>query len=226
MSSNGGARYAASIASLRSTLAPREPMGVEEDNGFKQLWATAIWATRRSLQLFWMLSPLQRILALLAVAAVLVLGVLALVYSHAVFAVLGPIAAGWRALPFGLGYLLVFLVICATAFPPMVGYSTAVTLAGFVYGFPGGWPIAALGSVLGSLAAFWVSRTVAVHWVESLVGRDHRFRALAQVLKRDGVGVLALVRFCPLPFSLSNGFLATVRSVHPGTFAAATALAR
>jgi uncharacterized membrane protein YdjX (TVP38/TMEM64 family) len=61
--------------------------------------------------------------------------------------------------------------------------------------------------------------------VHRLVGRDHRFVALGQVLRRDGLGVLAMVRFCPLPYSLSNGFLATVPSVGVGGFAAATACA-
>lgn len=37
--------------------------------------------------------------------------------------------------------------------------------------------------------------------------------------------MLALVRFCPLPYSLSNGFLATVPSIAPASFALATAFA-
>lgn len=37
--------------------------------------------------------------------------------------------------------------------------------------------------------------------------------------------MLALVRFCPLPYSLSNGFLATVPVITPASFALATAFA-
>lgn len=191
-----------------------------------QSLASAHWLARRAVQLFLSLSPVYRALAVLAALVLLALGVLALVYAHALFGALAPLSAGWRALPYGLGYALIFAAICATSFPPLVGYSTAVTLAGFVYGFPGGWPVAAAGSVLGSLAAFAASRTVLLHWVEGLVGKDHRFQALAQVLRREGIGMLALVRFCPLPFSISNGFLATVRSISPAKFALATLMAR
>jgi uncharacterized membrane protein YdjX (TVP38/TMEM64 family) len=55
------------------------------------------------------------------------------------------------------------------------------------------------------------------------VGRDRRFIALGQVLRRDGVGMLVMIRLCPLPYSLSNGFLAMVGSVQPAGFALATA---
>lgn len=59
-----------------------------------------------------------------------------------------------------------------------------------------------------------------------MVGGDRRFVALGQVLRRDGVGVLVMVRLCPLPYSLSNGFLATVSGrIGVGRFALATACA-
>ncbi|KAI1107775.1 hypothetical protein F4804DRAFT_184 [Jackrogersella minutella] len=175
------------------------------------------------LKLFYNLSPLQRVLAVLGLVLVNVLLVLFLVYSHRIFTALGPVAKGWRALPGG--WVLVFLMTCASGFPPMIGYSTCVTVAGFVYGFPGGWPIVAGATVFGSLAAFLTSRTVYSGYVHSLVGADKRFVALGQVLRRDGLLVLAAIRFCPLPFSLSNGFLATIPSITPLRFALATAMA-
>lgn len=176
----------------------------------------------KALKLFYSLSPLQRVLAVLAVVAVNVLLILFLVYSHRIFAALEPVAAGWRALPGG--WVLVFLMTCLSGFPPMIGYSTCVTIAGFVYGFPGGWPIVASATVFGSTAAFLTSRTVFSSYVHATVGADKRFVALGQVLRRDGLFVLAAIRFCPLPFSLSNGFLATIPSITPLRFALATAI--
>lgn len=176
----------------------------------------------RALKLFYALSPAQRALAVLALVVVNVLLVLFLVYSHRIFAALAPVAKGWRALPGG--WVLAFLMTCVAAFPPMIGYSTAVTITGFVYGFPGGWPIVAGATVFGSTAAFLTSRTVFSGYVHATVGADKRFVALGQVLRRDGLLVLAAIRFCPLPFSLSNGFLATIPSITPLRFALATAL--
>ncbi|OTA64562.1 hypothetical protein K449DRAFT_327505 [Hypoxylon sp. EC38] len=184
---------------------------------------TSVSILNKTLQLFFSLTPIQRVLAVLALLIVNVLLVVFLVYSHRIFAALSPVAAGWRALPGG--WIIVFLMTCASGFPPMIGYSTCVTIAGFVYGFPGGWFIVASATVLGSLAAFVASRTVLSGYVHNLVGADKRFVALGQVLRRDGLFVLAAIRFCPLPFSLSNGFLATIPSITPLRFALATAMA-
>ncbi|KAI5926820.1 hypothetical protein F4810DRAFT_699499 [Camillea tinctor] len=177
----------------------------------------------RLLKLGYSLSPAQRALAAAAGVVSLVLAVLFLVFSHRIFAALAPAAAGWRALPGG--WVLVFLLTSLTAFPPMIGYSTCITIAGFVYGFPGGWPIVASATVVGSTGAFVASRTVLSAYVHRLVGGDRRFVALGQVLRHDGLLMLAAIRLCPLPFSLSNGFLATIPSVSPWGFALATALA-
>ncbi|KAL2156938.1 hypothetical protein VTH06DRAFT_1873, partial [Thermothelomyces fergusii] len=61
--------------------------------------------------------------------------------------------------------------------------------------------------------------------VHRLVGRDRRFVALGQTLRHDGLAVLVMIRFCPLPYSLSNGFLATVGSIGLARFTLATAVA-
>ncbi|KAK4105487.1 hypothetical protein N658DRAFT_417324 [Parathielavia hyrcaniae] len=177
--------------------------------------------TTHLLRLYLRLTPTQRVLAAAAAVAALALGVTLLVFSHHLFGLLTPLAAAWRAHP--LGWLPLWLATFFTAFPPVIGYSTCVTAAGFVYGFPLGWPVAASATLAGSTAAFLTSRGVFARYVQGLVGRDKRFIALGQVLRRDGLGVLVMVRLCPLPYSLSNGFLATVGSVGASGFALATA---
>lgn len=178
---------------------------------------------RQSAALYGGLSPTQQFLVLATSVILVALTVTLLVFSHKVWALLGPIAVSWRATPGG--WLIIWFLTFIVAFPPLVGYSTACTVAGFVYGWPLGWPIVASATVAGSAAAFVASRTIFSGYVDRLVGADARFVALGQVLRRDGLGVLTLVRFCPLPYSLSNGFLATVPSVQPLGFTLATAIA-
>lgn len=178
---------------------------------------------RQSTTLYASLTPMQQFLVLSGCVVILALTITLLIFSHRIFLLLGPVAVSWRALPGG--WLIIWALTFFVAFPPLVGYSTACTVAGFVYGFPLGWPIVATATVAGSLAAFVTSRTVFSGYVDRLVGQDKRFVALGQVLRHDGLGVLALVRFCPLPYSLSNGFLATVPSIQPLSFALATAFA-
>ncbi|KAG5922314.1 hypothetical protein E4U61_005422 [Claviceps capensis] len=187
-----------------------------------RVWQTCLDRAHWLLQSYLSLTPLRRALTLLACTALLLLMILTLIYSHRFFAWLAPMAKSWRQLPGG--WLIVFTLIFVTAFPPIIGYSTANTIAGLVYGFPWGWPIAAAACVLGSLCAFLASRTVLSGRVERMVGGDHRFVALGQVLRREGILYLTGIRFCPLPFSLSNGFLATVPSISAGEFAVSTAL--
>lgn len=184
---------------------------------------TATDLMNTAIRLFMRLTPLQRLLAAAAGVVSLVVLVLMMVYSHRIFTALGPVAKGWRNLTGG--WIIIWLMTFGTAFPPMIGYSTCITIAGFVFGFPGGWPIVATATVAGSGVAFMTSRTVFSSYVDRLVGSDKRFVALSQVLRHDGVVVLAGIRFCPLPYSLSNGFLSTIPSISPLNFALATALA-
>lgn len=60
--------------------------------------------------------------------------------------------------------------------------------------------------------------------VHRLLENDTRFAALALTLKHDGLKLLVMIRLCPLPYSLSNGAVATVPTVHWASYAAATAI--
>ncbi|KLU82059.1 hypothetical protein MAPG_01138, partial [Magnaporthiopsis poae ATCC 64411] len=177
--------------------------------------------SRQLWTIFLRLPRIQQAAIVVAAISVPIFSVLFLLYSHAIFTWLGPVAKAWRDLPGG--WLIIWVMAFASAFPPMIGYSTSMTLAGMVYGFPLGWPIAASATVAGSTAAFMTSRGIFSGYVQSLVGTDKRFVALSQVLRRDGLLVLTGVRFCPLPYSLSNGFLSTIPSIRPWSFALATA---
>lgn len=121
--------------------------------------------------------------------------------------------------------MILWTLTFISAFPPLIGYSTTVTISGFVYGFPNGWFIVSTATVVGSLCSFIASRTVLSKYVHRLVGEDKRFEALALTLKHDGLKILCMIRFCPLPYSLSNAAMSTFPTVHPLSFALATLIA-
>jgi uncharacterized membrane protein YdjX (TVP38/TMEM64 family) len=87
------------------------------------------------------------------------------------------------------------------------------------------WFIAASATVVGSFCSFVISRTLLSDYVHRLVAHDKRFTALALTLKHDGLKLLIMIRFCPLPYSLSNGAMSTFPTIHPLMFALATAVA-
>lgn len=82
------------------------------------------------------MSPAQQALSAAVGILVIVLGILFLVFSEKIFAWLEPVAEKWKNLRGG--WLILWAMTFATAFPPVIGYSTCLTLAGFVYGFPWG----------------------------------------------------------------------------------------
>ena len=106
----------------------------------------------------------------------------------------------------------------------MIGYSTCVTIGGFVFGMKG-WFIIATANVAGSACAFIISRTLLKDFVGRLTEKNKQFAALSLVLKHDGLKLLTMIRLCPLPYSLSNGAISTIPTVTWQNFALATAIA-
>lgn len=203
--------------------------------------STAQTVQRRFLAQYNKLSPVQKVLFTTGGVVCFILSILFLVYNEAIFSSLLPYAKRWRDVT--AGWLVLWALIFIVSFPPLIGYSSLMTIAGFVYGFPNGcvlsispshsnvciltpsrWFIAATATVAGSTASFLLSRTLLRTMVTRLVENDKRFAALALTLKHDGLKLLIMIRMCPLPYSLSNGAVATFPTVHPAAFALATAI--
>ena len=168
------------------------------------------------------MTPAQRIVVAVGGLICFVLSILFLVYNEQIFHSLLPYAKKWRDIP--AGWLILWFLIIVVSFPPLIGYSSLLTIAGFVYGFPNGWFIAASATVVGSTVSFIVSRSFLKKFVHRLIEKDKRFAALALTLKHDGLKLLVMIRLCPLPYSLSNGAIATFPTVHWASYGLATAL--
>ena len=177
---------------------------------------------RRFMATYNKLTPAQRILALSAILAINVVLVLFLIFNERIFGFLEPYADKWKHTTGG--WIILWTLIFAVACPPAAGYGTLGTMAGFIYGVVEGWFILATATVAGSYCAFIISRTVLRKYVEKLVANDKRFAALTLTLKEDGLKLICMIRLCPLPYSLSNGAMATIPSVDPSAYALATAL--
>ena len=82
------------------------------------------------------MTAVQLVLSAIAGLVTIALAILFLVFSERIFSWLEPVAEKWKNLRGG--WLILWVMTFATAFPPIIGYSTCLTLAGFVYGFPRG----------------------------------------------------------------------------------------
>lgn len=164
------------------------------------------------LQKLWLLSVLLFIAAF---------SVLFAVYHSALFRVV----EGWKGDLLASSWKWIFLVLvtASTSVPPLIGYSTSVTLAGYVFGFLRGWGIAVLGSLIGSSLAFGIYRHLLLsssnnnsnNLADRIKDSAHpKFIALTRALDgNSGLTLLTMMRFCPFPFALSNAALATVPSI-------------
>ncbi|KIW76670.1 hypothetical protein Z517_09114 [Fonsecaea pedrosoi CBS 271.37] len=178
--------------------------------------------TRRAYRVWGGMTLLHKILACFGLVALATLGVLFLAFNERIFGWLEPLAERWKHTTGGWTILWAIVFLCA--FPPAIGYSTAGTTAGFVYGVWEGWLILASATVVGSFCAFIVSRSILRKWVERMIAHDKRFAAFSLILKHDGLKLLAMIRLCPLPYSLSNGAMSTFPTVSPVMYALATAM--
>lgn len=98
-------------------------------NGAERIWRQLLKTTEK-------MTPLQQALTFVLGIVAIVLAILFLVFSEKIFAVMEPVAEKWKNL--SGGWLILWAMTFVTAFPPVIGYSTCLTLAGFVYGFPAG----------------------------------------------------------------------------------------
>lgn len=168
-------------------------------------------------------SPVQRVLLAIGGLAVSVLGVLVLIFHKFVISSLVEISNYLENLRYG--HLILFVLVFFVGFPPLIGYSALSMLCGMVFGFPGGWPLLASATILGSLASFLVFRFLFQHRAEQLVQHNEKFRAFAEILKEDAsLLILVLIRLCPLPYSLSNGALAAIPNLSVLTYVLASVI--
>ncbi|KXT08623.1 hypothetical protein AC579_5973 [Pseudocercospora musae] len=177
---------------------------------------------RRALRIWSKLTSLQKSALLLFGLISFTITLLIIIYNDKFFAYFAPAAKKWRDLP--AGWFILWTMTFLVSFPPMIGYSTCVTIAGFVFGMKG-WLIMASATVLGSTASFIVSRTVLKKYVNRITAQNKRFAALSLVLKHDGLKLLVMIRLCPLPYSFANGAISTIPTVTWKNFAIATAIA-
>jgi uncharacterized membrane protein YdjX (TVP38/TMEM64 family) len=104
--------------------------------------------------------------AIILLLLLLVTGVLAYIYRHELFAIVLIVANdlkemhGWYKdfVLMSRGMVILTLLIILTCIPPLFGYSTLLTLSGFIYKFPLGFIPAYFGALCGGTCAFLLGR--------------------------------------------------------------------
>jgi presenilin-like A22 family membrane protease len=128
----------APVWSRRSTSSfRRHPSHHGQPSMRQRVMTTYDKLNRRVMDQYNKLTPVQKILFFVGVIVAGVLGILFLIYNEQIFGSLLPVAKKWRDVR--AGWLILWVLIFVVSFPPLIGYSSLLTIAGFVYGFPNGY---------------------------------------------------------------------------------------
>ena len=116
-------------------------------------------------------------------------------------------------------YAAVQLAVVIPASPIAMG-------AGLIFGLGWGYGVVTLGSTLGLMMNFLLARYLARRWVAERLGRNEKFRLIDRAVGEKGWRIVALLRFCPIPFGLANYcFGLTAVRFLPYTLASVVAIA-
>ncbi|KFH66918.1 hypothetical protein MVEG_07443 [Podila verticillata NRRL 6337] len=151
----------------------------------------------------------------------LVIGLLAGFHSK-IFEALESIATFIKNLgPLGPPVIMTALFIAS--FPPMVGYSSIVTMSGYVYGFSFGFFIAYTSAFVGAMVCFYCCRRWFKAQARNLINKNQSLKSAVRAVEKRGFKLLFLIRLAPYPYNVLNLAL-SLTHIPIMTFAAATAL--
>ena len=104
---------------------------------------------------------------------------------------------GWLGV---LGYAVAVVLLQMV----MVPLSPVALAAGAGFGFWKGFIAITLGTNTGAAINFLISRHLARNAVQRWLGHHEKFRLIDSAVGREGWKIIALLRFCPIPFGLAN----------------------
>ncbi|KAI1316045.1 hypothetical protein EDD11_010509 [Mortierella claussenii] len=154
--------------------------------------------------------------------AVTVIG-LVVGYHSKIFGALEALADFIRGLGPFRGPLAIMLCLFATSFPPIIGYSSIVTMSGYVYGFLFGFVIAFSGALAGGIVCFFFCRKWFKPQVRKLMAKNKSLKSVVRTVEKRGFRLLVLIRLAPYPYNIMNALLSATH-IPLLTFALATGL--
>ena len=106
----------------------------------------------------------------------------------------------------GLGWVGVFayalVILIAQVF--CLPLSPIAVAGGLIFGLGRGYAAITLGTGLGAVVNFFLSRYLARATVQRWLAHHEKFKLIDAAIGREGWKIVALLRFCPIPFGIAN----------------------
>ena len=106
-------------------------------------------------------------------------------------------ALGWAG-PVAYAFLVLLMQMVMAPIGPLAA------AGGLLFGFQGGLSATLLGTTLGAAVNFLISRHAARKLLLRRIGSNPRFLLIDAAIGRKGWRIIALLRFCPVPFGFAN----------------------
>jgi uncharacterized membrane protein YdjX (TVP38/TMEM64 family) len=128
---------------------------------------------------------------------------------------------GWIGVAAWVGVIVLVQLVLAPLSPVAIA-------GGFVFGLSRGFIAITLGTAAGAALNFIIARHVARNAIAHRLERHAKFQLIDRAIGREGWKIVALLRFCPIPFGFANlaygltaipfwpYFLATIIAIIPG----------
>lgn len=101
--------------------------------------------------------------------------------------------------------ILMTVIVCFSCVPPLIGFTFANTMSGYVYGFPNGCIPVTLGAFLGALIPFILIRKLHMRsYIKPTNKRKERYWAISSAIHEGGSKMVLLIRLCPVPWQLTS----------------------
>ncbi len=130
---------------------------------------------------------------------------------------------GWLGV---LAYAAVIVVVQIVCLP----LSPLAVAGGLIFGLGPGFAAITIGTGAGAVVNFFASRYLARATVQRWLAHHEKFKLIDAAIGREGWKIIALLRFCPIPFGIANYsygltavrflpyWVATVVAIIPGNF--------
>lgn len=104
---------------------------------------------------------------------------------------------GWLGVLAYAGVIVVVQIVCLPLSPLAIA-------GGFMFGLSRGFAAITIGTGVGAIVNFLASRYLARAAVQRWLGHHEKFKLIDAAIGREGWKIVALLRFCPIPFGIAN----------------------
>ncbi|KAI8645642.1 hypothetical protein BD408DRAFT_411296 [Parasitella parasitica] len=144
-------------------------------------------------------------------------------YRATIMDCIQSVAVEMRTQPYSS--LVLTMLIIITSVPPMIGFTFASTLTGFIYGFSGGILAAQSGAFIGALVAFGLIKKYNFNrFIRLSPSKQEKYTAIQEAIEQGGFKMIMLIRLSPIPWPIQNMLLSILPTISTQQFVLASFL--